>query len=177
MNQLRPFLVGAGPLKEQRMHAASLALSRFWGGSPISYSCGDRPNEILKNVSHDQGLVELHGDSAILMVEGCSWLEALGFWKQPTILMVEPLPSGQIPGIASAYVALCKCLSVPLIGVVQLGGEWESWYRRVDGLPWCGIISDDELSFFSANNYSEDQLVEFSSYKIVELLKCKMRDL
>ena len=98
--------------------------------------------------------MQLSGDAAMLHLEGGSWLEALGAWRQPTVLMVAPLLSGDIPGVAPAYVALCKNFEVPLIGIVQLGGDWDNNKRRADGLPWCGLVPDDPSEMMSASTGS-----------------------
>ncbi len=146
-----PFLVGAGPLPESRMHAGCLLLAEIWGGGLIRFCCSESPRQLLGGLSQEKGLVQLSGDAAMLHPEGGSWLEALGAWRQPTVLMVAPLLSGDIPGVASAYVALCKNFAVPLIGIVQLGGDWDNNKRRADGLPWCGLVTDDPSEMMSAS--------------------------
>ena len=76
---------------------------------------------------------------------GLSWLESLGYWKQPVVLLISPDESGNIPGIASAYVSLCKSKEVFLLGIIQLGGIWDQKVRRLDCLPWFGMIPDELL--------------------------------
>jgi len=149
-----PFLVGAGPLPESRMRAGCLLLADVWGGGLIHFCCSESPRQLLGGLSQEKGLVQLSGDAAMLHLEGGSWLEALGAWRQPTVLMVAPLLSGDIPGVAPAYVALCKNFEVPLIGIVQLGGDWDNNKRRADGLPWCGLVPDDPSEMMSASTGS-----------------------
>jgi len=144
MIPLQPFLVGAGPLQDQEMRAGSLSLSEAWGGELLQHCCSENPQQVLGALANGQGLVQLSGDVAMVHPGGGSWLEALGAWRQPIILLVKPMISGEIPGVAPAYVALCSLLAVPLVGVVQLGGRWTPQMRRADGLPWCGWISDGQ---------------------------------
>ena len=125
------FLVGAGELPEAQMRAVTIALSRYWNNEFRKISCEQSPNEEISLLNQKDGLFQLEGDAASANHEGGCWLESLGTWKIPTILMVLSSSDGSVPGIASAYVALCKSLSVPLIGIVQLGrsgiGKEDLW--------------------------------------------------
>ena len=56
------------------------------------------------------------------------------------LLLAEPNEAGLIPGITPAFVALCHSLNIPLVGLAQLGGSWDLVARRMDGLPWCGLL-------------------------------------
>ena len=147
-----PFLVGAGPLPDGRMRFGCLLLARAWGGELSHHLCSENPHQVLGLLPTEGGMVRLSGDAAMLHPYGGSWLEALGAWRQPTILMVAPLPSGEIPGVAPAYVALCAVLDVPLIGVLQLGGPWNLSLRRSDGLPWFGLLPDDPSALSAVPN-------------------------
>ena len=142
----RPFLVGAGHVTDDVMRAGSNALARLWGGQLIEHSCSADPTKVLGSLPEEGGLVQLHGDAAMHNSQGFSWMEALGAWRRPIILMVVPTPSGNMPGTASAYSALCKSLKVPLVGIIQLGGDWDSLNRRLDGLSWCGWLPRDHQS-------------------------------
>ena len=145
-----PFLVGAGSLPESLMRQGCLRLASAWGGGLIHYCCSESPRQHLAALPKQKGLVQLSGDAAMLHPEGMSWLEALGAWRQPTVLIVAPLLSGDIPGVAPAYVSLCKNLAVPLVGILQLGGAWDISNRKADGLPWCGLLPDDSGELMSA---------------------------
>ena len=161
-----PFLVGAGHLSDAEMTAGSIALKGFCGGNLIECSCSDSPNKFLKTFAKENALFQLKGDPAHFKYEEGSWLECLGAWKIPVILMVTPSTQGQISGAAPAYVALCKEFVVPLIGVVQLGGDWDSEKRALDGLPWCGRLPKEQIE---DSNYLVDSLL------VVENLKRRMK--
>jgi hypothetical protein len=66
------------------------------------------------------------------------WAEALGAWRQPCLLLVAGAAAGTGPDRATA--ALLRSLGVPLLGLVQWGGEWRPQERGVDGLPWLGWL-------------------------------------
>ncbi len=169
-----PFIAGAGLLPESKMFKASLALSKAWGRRLIEFHRKDDPNKILGQLSNDGRLALLTGDPAVLNSFGQTWLEALGAWRNPTILIVSPLESGEIPGTAAAYAALCKTLSVPLIGIIQLGGSWEDHPRRLDNLPWCGLIPDQEnrVNKQTETFYKkEDQNLEVTALRLWHQLK------
>ena len=158
-----PFLIGAGQLSDSEMTFGSTALKAFWGGEVIECDTSDSPNSFLSSFPKKNTLCQLIGDPAIVKSEDGSWLECLGAWKIPVILLVSPSSQGEIPGTASAYVALCKELLVPLIGVVQLGGEWDQKLRSLDGLPWCGRLPADQIQ---DSNY----MIE-SSFVVQNLMK------
>ena len=138
-----PFLVGTGELDDSVMTAASKSLSSFWGGELVSFSCKESPSDVISSLPVGDRLFQLKGDSAKFSSNEGSWMEALGAWRIPVILLTVTTDSGDVPGVASAYVALCHKVSIPLIGIVQLGGKWNSLERSLDGLPWCGVISND----------------------------------
>ena len=74
-----------------------------------------------------------------LVQPGC-WAEILAAWRQPVVLLVAPGAQ------ARAYRALLQLAGVPLVGLVQDGGEWCPQQRRCDGLPWLGCLADDAAS-------------------------------
>ncbi len=174
MDEPIPFLVGTGQLPYKQMRTASSVLSLLWGGELIQHCCGENPRNVLQSLKRQKGLVQLSGDAGVEHPDGGSWLEALGAWRQPTVLMSLPSMSGEISGQAAAYVALCSVLSVPLLGIVQIGGAWNSLKRRADGLPWCGYLPGDSalknnssLGEISSNSYN---LLEFSDvYTLLQL--------
>tara|TARA_B100000029_G_scaffold492615_1_gene554100 strand:- start:227 stop:862 length:636 start_codon:yes stop_codon:yes gene_type:complete len=170
----RPFLVGAGHVSTDEMRAGSTSLSKAWGGELIEFSSIENPREVLEHLPFGGGLVRLIGDAAMQHPRTGSWLEALGAWRQPVILFVVPTQSGQIPGAAFAYVALCKSLRVPLLGLVQVGGSWEPLQRRSEGLPWCGWIPckvQSELfdeDYSHADNINVEEIVGIFQKRIKE---------
>jgi hypothetical protein len=66
------------------------------------------------------------------------WAEALGAWRQPCLLLVAGAAAGAGPDRATA--ALLRSHGVPLLGLVQWGGDWRPQERSVDGLPWLGWL-------------------------------------
>ncbi|MFN9621786.1 MAG: hypothetical protein ACK587_02960 [Cyanobacteriota bacterium] len=85
-------------------------------------------------------LASLPLDPGHPLEQGGTWAEALGAWRQPTLLVIayDQRPSGA----AAASVALLRQWRVPLLGVVQWGGPWSPDQRRRDGLPWLGGLED-----------------------------------
>ncbi len=153
-----PFIVSIGDFSRSADSVGSLAISKVFRSQLIEVSCDEPPNKEISNLLATSKIVQLLGDAAKLHRSGISWLDALGAWKVPVILVVQPLHSGEIPGSAFAYVSLCKTLSVPLVGLVQLGGVWDPSLRRLDCLPWCGYLSNDLLDDqFNWANMSDDE--------------------
>ncbi len=176
MNRKIPFLVGAGHLSENQMRTASRALSECWGGDLITFLTAESPSKCLQNISIRNGLVSLIGDAAIPKSHGDSWFEELGAWRQPTILLAFPLASEEIPGSVPAYAALCSTLSVPLLGVVQIGGSWSPTLRRRDGLPWCGWMPDP-LKPFEKDKDCETLTAKEEIEEVICTLRIRMIDL
>ena len=136
-----PFFVGAGDLSAPQLNGCGLALHQYWGGLLLKYESSEDPNKIIESLPEQKGLVQLIGDPAKISSKGVSWLEALGAWQQPTVLISNTF-SNEIPGTAFAYTALCRSFSIPLLGVIQYGGDWDPYLRKLDGLPWCGWIPE-----------------------------------
>jgi len=86
-------------------------------------------------------LAPLPLDPGLPLAQG-SWAEALGSWRQPTLLVVDQAQLGT--GIPAAATALLERWSVPLLGLLQWGGSWEASLRRRDQLPWIGQLCDQE---------------------------------
>ena len=135
-----PWLVGAGPLPELLMREASAALADRWGLELSHVLEGESPQETLSKPSAQQCLIRFCGDVARQRPEGGCWLDALADWRQPILMMVAGEAGGDIAGSAAAYNALCRQLGAPLIGLVQIGSQWNRLQRRRDGLPWMGWI-------------------------------------
>jgi hypothetical protein len=70
------------------------------------------------------------------------WADALGAWRQPTVLLVEAAEAAK-GGRAAAYSALLESSGVPLVGLVQWGGSWDRQARRREGLAWLGALSGE----------------------------------
>ncbi|WP_193742764.1 MULTISPECIES: hypothetical protein [unclassified Prochlorococcus] len=165
-----PFIVDISERSPLVAQAGSLVVSRFFGKSVLEIPCISNPNDVLKDLEQKEQLNHLIGDAAMLHESGISWLEALAGWKIPVILMVTPLSTGSIPGLASAYVSLCKMLSVQLIGIIQLGGNWDARQRKLDCLPWCGYLPDRLL----INNLDIDKL-DLEDVLFLEDITCKLK--
>lgn len=140
MSTASPVLVGAGALPELVMRDAVRALARHGRCSWRDHGVGECPQTVLQQTAESSDLLRLSGDPAELHASGGTWLQALADWQRPTLLMVRARPDGGIPGSAAAYAALAERVQLPLLGVVQLEGEWDRASRIRDGLPWCGWI-------------------------------------
>ena len=144
-------LVGAGPLADLSMREGAQQLADRFSAELVPMACGAEPHSALKALTSRQRernhptLLRLSGDAAMLKGSSGSWLDALAAWRCPVLLLVQPNAAGLVPGSAPASVALCKTLNIPLVGLAQLGGSWDLQARRMDGLPWCGLLdtSDD----------------------------------
>ena len=158
-----PFLVTLGDCPDSVMKAASVAIAHYWGAPLLEVPFRENPNEFMKSLWKEKGLVRILGDVGILTNEAGSWLEILGAWKCPVIFLVSPLPNGDIPGLVAAYVALSKALSVEMIGIVQVGDAWNYKLRKMDGLPWCGwmpSINKPDIEALAKNNPENDLIIE-----------------
>jgi hypothetical protein len=102
------------------------------------------PPEALADLLTAPGpwLAPLPLDPGLAMAQG-SWAEALGAWRQPTLLVVD---QGQLlTGLPAAATALLERWSVPLLGLIQWEGRWDASERRRDGLSWLGQLGDAEV--------------------------------
>ena len=140
MSTASPVLVGAGALPELVMRDATTALAEQCRRHLLCIPIGACPQTVLSETAGGQELLRLSGDAAVLHPSGGTWFEALADWQRPVLMLVRACPDGAIPGTAAAYNALAERLRVPLIGLVQLEGDWDSAQRIRDGLPWCGWI-------------------------------------
>ncbi len=164
-----PFLVAAGELPTVPYSLGSFAIAKVLRSEIVEISCDTSPNDELENLIRKNVIVQLIGDAAKLHQSGISWLDGLGAWKRPVLLMVNPSSSGEIPGSAAAYTSLCRSFSIPLLGIVQIGGKWLKYQRRLDCLPWCGYIPDEFLNKnFIWKNISIDSSISIN--KLEEVL-------
>ena len=137
-------MVGAGPLPEQVMQRFCRSFADRQRSALLIAGIHDDPDAVLTDRTSQEALLCLNGDAGRLLPRGSSWLEALADWRLPTLLLASVDPDGGMPGSAAAHVALCRQLGVPLIGLVQLQGPWDTTARRRDGLPWCGRIPEHD---------------------------------
>ncbi|MGC6483926.1 MAG: hypothetical protein ACON4T_10250 [Synechococcus sp.] len=138
-------VIGAGPLPELSMRRGAESLADGVGLPLITLPVGARPDASLQSLATGSpSLLRLTGDPGRLGVDGQSWLDALGAWRLPTLLLGAPLADGSIPGVVPSFCALCEHRRVPLLALVQLGGVWNPQQRRQDGLPWCGWLGDPQ---------------------------------
>ena len=159
MNKL--FLITSDNLSFSEIKQGSLALSNVWGGGIEEVSCENSPSEILNNLTEGNGLILLKGDFAQNFSGKGSWIEALADWHIPVIILVNSLASGNTPGSAFAYSALCRQLSISLVGFLQVGGVWDVSKKVQDNLPWCGWLPsspDEKIEIINNTNtdYSMD---------------------
>ena len=139
-------LVGTGPLPELSMREGAQQLVDRFSAELVPLACASEPHsglEALASRPSDRNhpkLLCLSGDAAMAQGSSGSWLDALAAWRCPVLLLAQPNAAGLIPGMAPASVALCHSLSIPLVGLAQLGGRWDLSARRMDGLPWCGLL-------------------------------------
>ena len=139
-------LVGAGPLPELSMREGAHYLADRFSAELVLLPCGSEPHSGLQVLASRQRernhptLLRLSGDAAMAQGSSGSWLDALAAWRCPVLLLAQPNAAGLIPGLAPASVALCRSLNIPLVGLAQLGGSWDLAARRMDGLPWCGLL-------------------------------------
>lgn len=85
-------------------------------------------------------LAALPGDVGMATAQGPAWAEVLGAWRQPCLLVCG---AAQLRcGWPAAGTALLQRWRVPLVGLLQWGGDWNEFDRRRDGLPWLGLLAD-----------------------------------
>jgi hypothetical protein len=82
--------------------------------------------------------VPLPRDPGLPLQDGCHWASALGAWRQPALLVLAPHQLQT--GLPAGLTALLDQWRVPCLGLVQWGGPWEPQQRRLEGLPWLGVL-------------------------------------
>lgn len=99
-------------------------------------------------------LAGLEIDVGVALTEGRCWAEALGAWRQPAVLVI---PTAQLSsGLPAAASALLRQWQVPLVGLLQWGGVWQAEARQRDGLPWLGLLAENERSGSSGDPDQDD---------------------
>ncbi|WP_114992465.1 hypothetical protein [Synechococcus sp. UW179A] len=145
-------VIGAGALPELQMSAACSSLAAEFGAGLMEEGCGLSPHSLLSELtaktsaSSPLTVLRLSGDVGVDESGEGSWMEALAAWRVPVLMLAQPRPDGRFSGIVPASVAFARELNLSLLGLVQLGGEWDAPARRHDGLPWCGCLQgpDDD---------------------------------
>lgn len=98
----------------------------------------DQALEALAEASSAAALSWLGVDPGMALSDGRTWAQALGAWRQPTLLLVD---AAQLcTGTAAATTALLLQHHVPVRGLLQWGEPWQPELRRRDGLPWLGSL-------------------------------------
>ena len=87
------------------------------------------------------GLACLGVDPGMALADGRPWAQALGAWRQPTLLLIDAAQLAT--GAAAATTALLQLHGVPLRGLIQWGEPWQPELRRLEGLPWLGALGPD----------------------------------
>ena len=102
------------------------------------------PARLLAAASEQPGpwLWPLASDPGAFLGDAGCWAEALGAWRQPTLLLIPAAAASTGPAAANA--ALLERQGVPLLGLIQWGGPWLAADRRRDGLPWLGWLADPQ---------------------------------
>jgi len=99
----------------------------------------EQPQHALAALASGGGwLAPLPLDPGLALADGSHWAEALGAWRQPTLLLID---AAQLDtGLAAAATALLERWRVPLVGLILWApaAAWQEQARRRDGLPWLG---------------------------------------
>ncbi|MFM7550888.1 MAG: hypothetical protein ACKO8I_18905 [Cyanobacteriota bacterium] len=148
LHEARPLvLVAAGSAAEvtARLALAAPPLARSLGLpllpalAPLQQP--DRALALLAAAGSAGGLVWLGVDPGLALGDGCPWAQALGAWRQPTLLLLDVAQLDT--GAAAATTALLRQHQVPLLGLIQWGEPWQPERRRLEALPWLGALAPD----------------------------------
>ncbi|MEB3303722.1 MAG: hypothetical protein VKK99_03915 [Cyanobacteriota bacterium] len=146
-NPVAIMVVGSGPESALRgsdgpteLAARRLARSLSLPHRPIKDPVSPHRQLQQLQASSEGWLASLPLDPGQALPDGSSWAEALGAWRQPTVVIIggQQLASGA----AASSTALLRQWRVPLLGLVQCGGAWKGDLRRLDGLPWLGRLGE-----------------------------------
>jgi hypothetical protein len=99
----------------------------------------DQALAALEQQAPEPLLTWLGVDPGLALADGRPWAQALGAWRQPTLLLLEPAQLDT--GTAAATTALLREQGVPLLGLIQWGEPWQPELRRLEGLPWLGALA------------------------------------
>jgi len=118
--------------------------SRKFSDSGPAGDAGTETQRLLAALAGEPGpwLWPLAGDPGAFLGSEGNWAEALGAWRQPTLLLIPAAAAATGP--AAAYHALLQRQGVPLLGLIQWGSPWLAADRRRDGLPWLGWLADPQ---------------------------------
>jgi hypothetical protein len=139
--------VGAAEALESRLAAAAERLG-VCGGWPLRrLDPALPPPRALASLGDGRAtdsppawLAVLPVDPGLTLGSDGTWAEALGAWRQPTLLLLAA--SQLATGWPAAATALLRQAQVPLVGLIQWGGTWDAEGRRTDGLPWLGFLAE-----------------------------------
>ena len=137
-------LVSTGTAAEvsARLAQAAPLLARQLGLvclSPLELALApDQALAALEQQAAGSALTWLGVDPGLALADGRPWAQALGAWRQPTLLLLE---AAQLDtGTAAATTALLREQGAPLLGLIQWGEPWQPERRRLEGLPWLGAL-------------------------------------
>ncbi|MCP9786234.1 hypothetical protein [Cyanobium sp. N5-Cardenillas] len=137
-------LVGLGLRQElEGLTAVAARLAAAEGASLRQLARAKDPDAslaVLRAEDSAPWLAALPLDPGLPLARGGSWAEALGAWRQPCLLVVRG--DQMATGLPAAGGALLERWRVPLMGLVQVGGNWQPLKRRRDGLPWVGWLPE-----------------------------------
>jgi hypothetical protein len=122
--------------------ATATAVATALGWPLQTLGDGDDPAEALTGLHRhgDPWLAALPIDPGKPLAAGDCWAETLAAWRQPVLLLITA--DQLVTGTAAGATALLRQMGVPLLGLLQVGGDWQAAPRRRDGLPWLGPIDD-----------------------------------
>ena len=167
MSQNLLVVIGAGALPELQMSDACRSLAAEFRAVLLEESCSLSPDPLLSKISSEISdsnaltLLRLNGDVGVDESGEGSWMEALAAWRIPVLMLAQPRTDGRFGGIVPASVAFARALNLSLLGLVQLGGDWDATARRTDGLPWCGCLQgpdDDPRGLISCLQHRQEVL-------------------
>jgi hypothetical protein len=137
-----PALVLLGCGSRQQIEAvqqqAAAAVARTLGLQLAGPIGGDGDASDGLGILQAGSLTPLVLDPGLPLAGGGHWAETLGAWRQSALLL---LSGAQLEsGTPAAATALLRQWQVPLLGLVQWGGDWDTAARHSDGLPWLGWL-------------------------------------